>query len=65
MVSPSFAIASACRNEPGPLSLVLLTISVVACAGIARMKAKIAQIGPAAILFTLLIPQSSTGIATV
>ena len=34
MVSPSFALASACRNEPGPLSFVLVTVIVVACAWI-------------------------------
>ena len=33
MVSPLFAIASACRNDPGPLSSVLVTVMIVASAG--------------------------------
>jgi hypothetical protein len=35
IVSPSFATASACRNEPEPLSFVLVTLIVAARAGIA------------------------------
>ena len=38
ILSPSFAIASALRNEPGPLSLVLVTVMVVAYAQIAVIK---------------------------
>jgi hypothetical protein len=30
IVSPSWASASACRSEPGPLSFVLVTVIVVA-----------------------------------
>jgi hypothetical protein len=33
MVSPSFATASACRNEPGPLSFVLVTGMMAAWVG--------------------------------
>jgi hypothetical protein len=32
MVSPSFASATACRSEPGPLSFVFVTVMVFACA---------------------------------
>ena len=32
MVSPSAALASACRSEPAPLSFVFVTVRVVACA---------------------------------
>ena len=32
IVSPSFAFASAWRNEPAPLSFVLVTVMVAACA---------------------------------
>jgi hypothetical protein len=35
IVSPSFATLSAARNEPGPLSLVFVTVMVIARAGIA------------------------------
>jgi hypothetical protein len=32
IVSPSFASASACRNEPGPLSFVFVTGMMLECA---------------------------------
>src|SRR5262249_35263512 len=35
IVSPSWAIVRARRNEPGPLSFVLVTVRGAACAGIA------------------------------
>src|SRR6266496_5869938 len=38
IVSPSFAMASAWRNEPGPLSLVLVTVMVAPCARSATAK---------------------------
>ena len=56
IVSPSVAIASACRNESGPLSLVLLTMMVVAFAEIARAQAKLNRVPTALNLLTLLIP---------
>jgi hypothetical protein len=34
MASPSLALASACRNEPGPLSFVFDTVIVPACSWI-------------------------------
>src|SRR5437660_1166094 len=37
IVSPSFAMLSACRNDPGPLSLVFVTVMVMAYAGPAAM----------------------------
>jgi predicted membrane protein len=42
IVSPSFAMASAWRNEPGPLSFVLVTVMVAArtCIAIAQSSAK-------------------------
>ena len=65
IVSPSFASASAWRNEPGPLSLVLLTMTVVARAGIVRTQAKVKQIVADLILRTLPVPQKCTRIATI
>src|SRR5947207_15829568 len=38
IVSPSFTSASAWRNEPGPVSLVLVTTMMSASAGIATAK---------------------------
>src|SRR6266542_4350902 len=38
IVSPSFAMASAWRNEPAPLSLVLVTVMVAPCARSATAK---------------------------
>jgi hypothetical protein len=37
IVSPSFAMASACRNEPAPLSFVFVTVMVAACTRIATV----------------------------
>src|SRR5204863_9977882 len=54
IVSPSFAIASAWRNEPRPLSLVLLTMIVVARAEIVRAQARVKQIAADVTLLTLL-----------
>ena len=54
IVSPSFASASAWRNEPRPLSLVLLTMIVVARADIVRAQARIKQIAVDLTLLTLL-----------
>ena len=42
MVSPSFAMLSALRNDPEPLSLVFVTTMVVACAEIAAAKSNAA-----------------------
>ena len=56
IVSPLLAMTSAWRSEPGPLSLVLLTTMVVACAGIVRAQTKGKQIATALSLLTLLIP---------
>src|SRR5262249_55522473 len=55
IVSPSFAIASASRKEPGPSSLVLVTVIVVARAEIVRAQAQIKQTSTALNLLTLLL----------
>jgi hypothetical protein len=57
IVSPSFASTSAWRSEPGPLSLVLLTMMVAACAAIARALAKVKQIAMALNLRTSQYPR--------
>jgi len=44
IVSPSLASTSACRSEPGPLSFVLMTAIVAACAGIANTQRNSAPI---------------------
>jgi hypothetical protein len=44
IVSPSFAIANASRNEPGPLSLVLVTVMMFAWAEIGAAQIRIKQI---------------------
>src|SRR5438067_5723456 len=54
IVSPSFASASAWRSEPGPLSLVLVTITVAACAELMRAQAKSKRIA-AALTFGMLV----------
>src|SRR5439155_9667599 len=53
IVSPLFASASAWRNEPRPLSLVLLTMIVVARAEIVRTQARVKQIAADVTLLTL------------
>src|SRR5437762_1905667 len=45
IVSPSFASASACRNEPGPPSLVLVTVMMFASADTAAAQTSPKQIG--------------------
>src|SRR6266545_1010201 len=50
IVSPSFAVASAWRNEPAPLSLVFVTVMVAACAVIIT-----AQISARAIAANLIL----------
>lgn len=42
MISPESAEASVARNEPGPLSLALVTVSVAACAEATAKRARIA-----------------------
>ena len=54
IISPLFASESAWRREPGPLSLVLLTIMVLAFTEIARPQPKVKQIATALSLLTLL-----------
>ena len=44
IVSPSFASASAWRSDPGPPSLVLVTVMVVACAEIRVAQSSAMQI---------------------
>jgi hypothetical protein len=44
IVSPSLASTSAWRNEPGPLSFVLVTVMVVAYTGIAAVQSSNAPI---------------------
>src|SRR6059036_2755066 len=45
IVSTSDTLASASRNEPGPLSLVLLTVNVAAGAGGARANTSADRVG--------------------
>src|SRR5438067_13001898 len=44
IVSPDEALRIACRNDPGPLSFVLVTGIVVACAGITTAQSSNATI---------------------
>src|SRR5438874_11063761 len=44
IVSPSFASASACRNEPGPPSLVLVTVMMFASADVTTAQTSVKQI---------------------
>src|SRR5438128_10716162 len=55
IVSPSFTSASACRNEPGPLSLVFVTTMVSACAGIATAKSNVTAVAADLTLNVILI----------
>ncbi|PYJ29735.1 MAG: hypothetical protein DME80_02550 [Verrucomicrobia bacterium] len=54
IMSPLFASTSACRNEPGPLSLVLMTVMVAAFAGIATAQSRLTHMA-ARCVFTALI----------
>ncbi|PYL74257.1 MAG: hypothetical protein DMF26_11630 [Verrucomicrobia bacterium] len=55
IVSPSFAMASAWRSEPAPLSFVLVTVMVAACAGIATAQSSTTAIPVNVILGVILI----------
>jgi hypothetical protein len=55
IVSPSFASRSAWRKEPGPLSLVLLTMIVPAFTWIASAQARLKQIAADLNLLTLVL----------
>src|SRR6266545_2231109 len=55
MVSPSLASASAWRNEPGPLSLVFVTVIVAACARNATAQNRAAAIPANLILGVILV----------
>src|SRR5438128_8559599 len=57
IVSPSFAIASAWRNEPGPLSLVLVTVIVSLRASNATAQSTAEQIVSMPLLFTRRVDQ--------
>ena len=52
IMSPSLAAAIAPRSEPGPLSFMLVTVIVVACAGIATAQTNARQIVSMLLLFT-------------
>ena len=58
IVSPSFASASAWRNDPAPLSLVLVTGMIFATADNRRAQAIINQIAGALLRITLSIAQN-------
>src|SRR6266536_3865240 len=45
ILSPSFALTSACRNEPGPLSFVLVTVMMVARVEIVIAQSRNRKIG--------------------
>jgi len=51
-MSPSLAAAIAPRSEPGPLSFMLVTVIVVACAGIAIAQNSADRIPSMTLLFT-------------
>ena len=55
IVSPSFASASAWRNEPGPLSLVLVTVMVSAFAGIATAQSNATAVATDLIVERILV----------
>ena len=57
IVSPSFAIASAWRNDPRPLSLVLMTVIVSLRASNATAQRIAEEIVSMALLFTRMVDQ--------
>src|SRR5262249_30199993 len=65
IVSPLFATASASRNDPAPLSFVLVTGIIFATADNHRAQAAISQTPGALLRITLSIAQNCAGIASV
>src|SRR5437762_1248440 len=60
IVSPSLASASTWRNEPGPLSLVLVTVMVLACSATPLAKKKMTTIANLMLGLLLILILAST-----